>query len=165
MPTIPTNTLCAELGCQNPKSKKNRFCLDHGGRDTWNSKHNKSEKRQDAHDKYTSYQWRILRTVQLSRYPLCASCLLDGRVIPAQHVDHVFPWQQISEQAFSANIFQSLCASCHSSKTHLEQQGIYRCYHPTQHDYSINDYARVISEWSSENNSQLLKEHTEFVKP
>jgi len=44
-----------------------------------------------------------------------------------------------------ANIFQSLCHECHSHKTALEQQGIYRSYGHQNgvRDYNINEWAQV----------------------
>ena len=144
MPTVPTNTKCSVLGCKNKRSKYNSYCLEHGGRDTYNhKKYNQSDKRQAGQDKYQSSQWRTLRQIQLSTHPLCASCLADGIVKQAQHIDHVFPWQQIGEVAFYRNLFQSLCTSCHSSKTALEQKGTFRRYGNPSVDYSIADYPRV----------------------
>lgn len=144
MPTIPTYTKCSVLGCKNTKSRFNSFCIEHGGRDTFNHKaYNQSDKRKQGQEKYQTAQWQTLRKVQLSLEPLCASCLAQGIVTQAQHIDHVFPWQQISEQAFYHNLFQSLCAPCHSSKTSLEAKGIFK-YYKTNADFTIADYARVI---------------------
>ena len=132
------------LGCKQPKSRFNSFCIEHGGRDTFNhQRYNNSDKRQQGLDKYQSAQWRTLRQIQLSTKPLCASCLTKGIVKQAEHIDHVFPWQQIGEHAFYHNLFQSLCASCHSSKTSLEQRGIYKHYDTEEKDFTIGDYVRL----------------------
>jgi 5-methylcytosine-specific restriction protein A len=144
MPTVPTNPKCSVLGCKHPRSKFNSFCIEHGGRDKFDYKrYNKSDKYKQGQDKYQSSQWRTLRQVQLSLEPLCASCLTRGIVTQAEHIDHVFPWQQIGEQAFYHNLFQSLCASCHSSKTSLEAKGIFKHYKANK-DYTIIDYNRVV---------------------
>lgn len=144
MPSIPKYTKCSVLGCKNTKSKYNSYCLQHGGRDTF--KYDRTAKDPNyiqAQKKYHSTQWQTLRQVQLSIEPLCAGCLSSGIVTQAQHVDHVFPWQQIGEVAFYHNVFQSLCQSCHSSKTKLEQKGIFRRYGKKNIDYSVIDYKRV----------------------
>lgn len=144
MPTVPNNTKCSVLGCKNVKSKHNSFCIEHGGRDTYNHKqYDKGDKRKEQIAMYQTSQWRTLRQIQLSTEPLCASCLADGIVRQAEHIDHVFPWQILGQTAFYHNLFQSLCAPCHSSKTHLEQKGIYRKYGKPNKDYSIVDYKRV----------------------
>lgn len=139
MPSIPTYTKCASLGCKNNRSRFNSFCLEHGGVDVARTYTNK--KRQDASKLYSSPNWKHLRQIQLSKHPLCAGCIANGIVTAAVHVDHVFPWNQIGKAAFYYNVFQSLCASCHSSKTSLEQKGIYRRYGPPIKDFTINDYA------------------------
>lgn len=146
MPTVPTNQKCSTLGCKNTKSKFSSLCLEHGGRDTFNYKrYNNTEQRKEAADKYNTAQWRTLRQIQLSKHPICAGCKASGIITPAQHVDHVFPWQQLGEQAFIHNIYQSLCPSCHSSKTQLEQQGIFKHY--GYRDYTHADYRVVVANW------------------
>lgn len=141
MPSIPKYTKCLHLGCSNNRSKYNNYCIEHGGRDTYNHKrYNSKQERQDFNAMYATKQWRTFRQIQLSKQPLCAGCLADGRIVAAEHIDHVFPWSAINEQAFYHNIFQSLCASCHSSKTSLEHKGIYRRYGKPNKDYKLSDY-------------------------
>ena len=144
MPTVPSNTKCGTLGCKNNRSKFSTLCIEHGGRDTFDYKrYNQSDKRMEATDKYNTKQWRTLRQIQLSQYPLCAGCKQDGIIKAGEHVDHIFPWQQIGAYAFTFNLFQSLCASCHSSKTQLERQGIFRAY--GDRDYTIKDYRIAVA--------------------
>jgi 5-methylcytosine-specific restriction endonuclease McrA len=66
-------------------------------------------------------------------------------VASAKHVDHLFPWSWIGEQAFYRNIFQSLCHECHSHKTSLEQDGIIMHYTNPPKEYKLNDYALVMT--------------------
>lgn len=140
MPIAPYNTKCSELGCKNERSKLNGYCLEHGGRNY----DDRAERKQFNNNYYTS-AWRKLRTAQLSRQPLCQSCLVRGKIAQANDVDHVFPWSKIGEHAFKANIFQSLCRECHSHKTSLESKGVFRYYSNNPIDYTINDYARVVN--------------------
>lgn len=135
MPSIPTYTKCASLGCKNTRSKLNSYCMDHGGKDWINT-----EKRKEFNSHYQTAFWREKRAIQLSIQPLCQACLLAGRITSAVHIDHVFAWKDIGNEAFKRNLFQSLCPECHSHKTALEQQGIYRCYIQEQKDYSLSDY-------------------------
>jgi 5-methylcytosine-specific restriction enzyme A len=143
MPTIPSYTKCSQLGCNNPRSKFNSCCIDHGGRDkqTYNPKYNQREDRKANGLMYKTKQWEVLRRIQLSKQPLCAGCMADGMVNAANVVDHLFPWTHISKEAFFINKFQSLCPTHHSEKTQLEQHGIYRRYGAIQKDFGINDYA------------------------
>ncbi len=143
MPTVPRNAKCATLGCNNPRARLSAQCTEHGGRDKWESKYNGTEARRDSNGMYNTPQWKRHRTAQLSRSPMCAACLLQGIVTPATTVDHVFPWVQIGKHAFFHNVFQSLCAGCHTHKTHLEQRGIFRHYQATARDLTIGDYTRM----------------------
>lgn len=145
MPTVPTSTKCSSLGCPNTKARFSTYCVEHGGRDKWDSKaHNSTAERKAFNDKYNTRQWKTQRMVQLSSHPMCAKCLTEGIVTPATTVDHVFPWAQIGEHAFFTNLFQSLCTPCHTTKTHLEQRGIFRRYADTPVDYGIGDYRRIV---------------------
>jgi len=138
MPTVPKQSKCAHLACQNSRSKMNTYCLDHGGRD-----YTKHIKRDIGKGLYASTAWQSIRRNQLSTQPLCQSCLLKGKVEMAKVVDHLFAWSQIGEEAFRYNIFQSLCAECHSVKTNIEQKGLYRLYGDKEIDYLISDYKRI----------------------
>ena len=142
MPTVPSNTKCSMLGCSSVRSRYNTLCIEHGGRNSYNH----TEKRKDFNGKYNTKQWRKLRQAQLSKHPLCLSCLSQGRVVEAEHIDHVFPWYSYGSEAFQRNLFQSLCQPCHSIKTGLEQRGIYRHYAIPIKDYGIEDYPYVMAQ-------------------
>ena len=139
MPTLPSNTKCSHLGCSNEKSKLNSYCLEHGGKS-----YDNSAERKAFNNAYQSKYWIQQRKIQLSKQPICQACIHLGKVSEAKHVDHVFPWSRIGEQAFKLNLFQSLCHECHSYKTVLEAKGIYRHYASTVVDYTENDYNYVV---------------------
>ena len=140
MPTIPNNTKCSQLGCKNIRSKLNSYCLEHGGLDSI-----KTDERKEFTSMYQTNHWRKVREIQLSKQPLCQSCLTTGRVSMANHVDHLFKWNAIGKQAFYNNIFQSLCVECHSVKSGLEKRGIYRHYTSNGiKDYVLHDYNTVL---------------------
>ncbi|CAB4171845.1 hypothetical protein UFOVP924_25 [uncultured Caudovirales phage] len=137
MPSIPINTVCQQLGCKDKRSRYNSYCLLHGGRDTLTN----APKRRVANAMYNTPAWRIMRMGQLSTQPLCQACLVNGKINPANHVDHVFRWQDIDKGAFYNNILQSLCLEHHSHKTGLENKGIYVHYSPLGiKRYSLRDY-------------------------
>lgn len=113
--------------------------MEHGGK-TYNG----SAKRKQSNAKYNTTLWQRLRVIQLSKQPLCQACIVRGRVTQATQVDHLFPWNQIGEEAFVANIFQSLCHECHSVKTNLEQQGIYRRFTNPPKDYQLGEWKQTV---------------------
>lgn len=113
--------------------------MEHGGKT-----YNRSAKRKEVNAQYNSALWQRLRVIQLSKQPLCQACIVRGKVTQATVVDHLFPWNQIGKEAFVANAFQSLCPECHSVKTGLEQQGIFRYYTDPPKDYGLQDWRSVV---------------------
>ena len=142
MPTLPSNTKCSSLGCKNPKSRFNSFCIEHGGRDT--QKYHSTEERDAANLMYQTAQWRTLRKVMLSKQPICQACKQRGIITSANEVDHVFAWRQIGKQAFYKNCFQCLCHDCHASKTQQEKKGLFQDFRgEVMVERTIGDYARL----------------------
>jgi len=143
MPIYPHNNKCAELGCSDPRSRINSFCLKHGGRDNIPARQTDSV--------YQTPAWRSIRQRQLSIQPLCQACLHRGRIEAAQHVDHVFPWKHIGQHAFLHNIFQSLCHADHSHKTGQERKGNYlhwtmegeKAYTQDDYQYAMHQNGRT----------------------
>jgi 5-methylcytosine-specific restriction protein A len=133
MPVTPTHNHCAMYGCKEPKSKLNSYCMAHGG------KENSFVRQSDS--MYKTPVWRSIRRRQMSLQPLCQACLCRGIVCSAWAVDHVFPWRSVGGEAFTHNIFQSLCQPCHSHKTGLERHGICEQYDGVVKQHSIDDYA------------------------
>jgi 5-methylcytosine-specific restriction endonuclease McrA len=140
MPTVPRSYKCAQLGCKEPKSKLNPYCTMHGGVEYTQAK--------ETDSRYQSHQWRTTRTAQLTRQPLCQSCLTRGRIEQAKHVDHLFPWRAVGEHAFTRNVMQSLCPACHSHKTGKEKQGII-LHHTIEGTvtYTLADYGQVMHKY------------------
>ena len=63
---------------------------------------------------YDTVRWRKVAKRQLSRFPLCASCMIAGRDTPATIVHHVIPHENDSSLFWDESNFESVCASCHS---------------------------------------------------
>lgn len=59
-------------------------------------------------------EWEEIRADQIAWEPWCQRC-----GAPASHADHIRPRRQFANRAAAdlPNNLQSLCASCHSSKT------------------------------------------------
>lgn len=70
-------------------------------------------------DFYNSRAWRNARKFYLESNPLCVSCDKAGVVRVATVVDHIVPINLGGEKLDTAN-FQSLCSSCHNSKSAKE---------------------------------------------
>lgn len=65
---------------------------------------------------YGSKEWKGLRLAKLSLNPLCENCEKHDVVTPGEVVDHILEIRDGGE-LLSMNNLQSLCKSCHSSKT------------------------------------------------
>ena len=117
--------------------------MEHGGKEVY--KETRTKERDAFNAMYQTRHWKQIRATQLSKQPLCQSCLTNGIVTPAKHIDHLFPWSWIGQDAFFRNIFQSLCHQCHSHKTSLEQDGIIMSYLTTPPTpYKLHDYQWVM---------------------
>lgn len=140
MPTIPKTTKCESLQCKEPRVHGSAYCENHGG------KPRLTAARLESNREYKGAAWESIRARVLSDNPLCGGCMLSGRIVPAAHVDHVFPWRVIGPHAFRLNLFQGLCIECHGVKSALERRGVFRHYiSPAPVDYVAADYPRLMS--------------------
>ena len=136
MPSVPVSKKCKFFGCKEPPCFGTAFCANHGGE--------RSEKYKENKKLYNSAGWKTLRKQQLSKHPLCAACLSRGIIKQTEHIDHVIPHRRNPDR-FLVNLYQGLCAACHTQKTTLENQGIYRHYTlagPV--DYKDSDYNQLV---------------------
>ena len=143
MPSVPRSQKCVFFGCKEAKDFGTGFCAKHGAK--------RSEKYRKNEKLYNSAGWKSLRAKHRSEFPICASCLQRGIVTPTEHIDHVIPHRQDSDR-FLVNLFQGLCAACHTQKTKLESQGIYRHYTAQGSvDYKDSDYQQLVVKKFHEN--------------
>jgi 5-methylcytosine-specific restriction endonuclease McrA len=71
---------------------------------------------------YNSAVWKRLRMSKLRANPLCESCA-PSKIRAAQTVDHIIAINNGGSPTEWGNL-QSLCFSCHSTKTnYIEKQG------------------------------------------
>ena len=87
-----------------PKSKKR-------SEGTWQSS--------DTNAVYHTSRWRRLRALQLQSFPICIECKRKAIIKQATVVDHIVRIKDGGE-SFDMNNLQSLCTSCHNSKSGKE---------------------------------------------
>jgi 5-methylcytosine-specific restriction protein A len=75
------------------------------------------------------HEWRKVRAAYAALHPFCEPCLRRGRHIPVQIVDHVAPHLGNDALRLDATNLQSMCRSCHATKTHTEADGYYAPRH------------------------------------
>ena len=138
MPSLPLDQ-CATYHCKAPSIKGSVYCLDHA------PTVKPSPDRQSFNAPYKTQTWARIRARQLSAHPLCQACQLLGLVTHATHVDHLFAWASIGHQAFTRNVFQSLCPDCHGIKSGMEKKGVFRHYVNPARDYSLGDYSLALA--------------------
>jgi 5-methylcytosine-specific restriction enzyme A len=114
---MPTKalTLCRYPGCAN--LVQSGYCDDHKGETASGWVRDEVVQRL-----YNSVKWKRIRRLQLSREPWCAACLAQGNYTEATDVDHIEPHGGDLDKFFTGKL-QSLCHSCHSTKTASEVNG------------------------------------------
>ena len=76
---------------------------------------------------YQGRRWRVLRNKYIQNNPLCVYCEKDGRLIKGNVVDHIVPRTQGGSD-YSLDNLQTLCTSCHNSKSSGERIDRYKKY-------------------------------------
>lgn len=62
-------------------------------------------------------KWKARAKAWLEEHPLCVTCEVEGRVVPAEAVDHVRPHRGDPGIFWDADNLQGLCLHHHNSKT------------------------------------------------
>jgi len=101
-----------------PKSKS-RPWIPKRKRDNKGLKPHRSS--QEYVDFYNSKRWRSLRNYYIQMHPLCAECERAGYVVPGECVDHIVPMRFGGSMTTLDNL-QTLCNSCHATKTGRESR-------------------------------------------
>ena len=70
--------------------------------------------------------WEKLRAYHLAGSPLCVFCLRDGKLMPANVVDHIKPFRDDWSLRLDPSNLQSLCKPCHDSEKQREERGTLR---------------------------------------
>lgn len=103
-------TPCNYPGC--PNLSHERYCEKHKRQEAKRYDQQRGTAAQRGYDS----RWRKIRAMVLAEEPLCRECARQGRVVPAQHIDHI----DGNVNDMSRENLQPLCASCHSRKTARE---------------------------------------------
>lgn len=78
---------CCRPGCPELVEKDSSYC----------DKHKRHYLKQDiirrgiCSSRGYNYRWQKLKKLYLKKNPLCTQCLAEGRVTPAEAVDHIVP--------------------------------------------------------------------------
>nr|WP_217706321.1 HNH endonuclease [Paenalkalicoccus suaedae] len=111
---------CSVVSCNVLTSE--RFCPDH--KKEYYRRLDKE--RGTAHERGYNSRWRKARLFYLRRHPLCKRCADNGQDVPAQVVDHIIPHKGDAKLFWAEVNWQSLCKSCHDTKTAKEDGGFGR---------------------------------------
>ena len=75
---------------------------------------------------YNTQRWQKLRRRKLRQQPLCERCEAQGKLTPAQDVDHIKPISNGGEAFPALDGLAALCHSCHAVKTRDDERGVVR---------------------------------------
>lgn len=73
-----------------------------------------NEGRAESDKFYGTSRWRKLSLYYRKLHPLCVNCKSEGRVTPAQVVDHIEPLKLRPDLATEWSNLRSLCHACHN---------------------------------------------------
>ena len=105
---------CLFTGCQE-KITSGTYCDTHKKQ---KDREYNATRDPDATRFYNSRRWKLIRQIKLNNNPLCQSCMLIGRIIEADVVDHIDG--DISNN--HDDNLMSLCNACHNQKHKAGQQ-------------------------------------------
>ena len=111
MPRKPLKP-CRYPGC--PELTEGTYCPPH--KKIMDAQYDARCRDRGAAEFYHSKEWKRLRQNFLIENPFCVECRKAGKLTKATVVDHIVPIRQ-GGPALDENNLQSLCASCHGSKS------------------------------------------------
>lgn len=116
MPNRPKRP-CRQPGC--PELVDSGFCDKH-------QNHRRAlDRRTSSTQRGYDADWQRVRIEALRRDKyLCQHCLREGRVTPAEDVDHIVPLSRGGARLDHGNL-QSLCRPCHNVKTAKDNTTLY----------------------------------------
>ncbi|MCG9792502.1 HNH endonuclease signature motif containing protein [Flavobacterium algicola] len=89
---------------------------------SWVPQRRAFERENNNQEFYNSWPWRKFAKRFKANNPLCVKCLEKDLVVPVKVVDHITPIKAGGAKLDESNC-QSLCASCHNSKSSGESRG------------------------------------------
>lgn len=116
---------CRHTGCRVLVRGRDGFCDQHRRESFRVQKQAVNVDYKERNRFYQRAAWKRLRAAHLQSEPLCRKCRQAGRLTEASIVDHVVPFTSTQDPlALDANNLQSLCTSCHSSKTRADGRAV-----------------------------------------
>lgn len=106
MPMKPKKP-CSHPMC--PRLTDGKYCDEH--------RKTHSADRENASQRGYGRRWQRARARYLRQNPLCVKCLENGQFVEASVVDHIKPHRGNAVLFWDEGNWQSLCKSCHDSKT------------------------------------------------
>ena len=73
-----------------------------------------NDSRSESDKFYGTARWRKLSLYFRKLHPLCANCKAEGRVTPAQVVDHIESYKLRPDLATEWSNLRALCHACHN---------------------------------------------------
>lgn len=113
MPRRP-NTPCKHPGCGKLVPYGRDYCDDH----TPVHRHDVKSTKEKGYGR----RWQKARGAFLKTHPLCVKCQSEGKLVPATVVDHIVPHRGDPHLFWDEGNWQSLCKSCHDTKTMTEDR-------------------------------------------
>ena len=81
-------------------------------------------RRQDPNTQYST-RWKRQARAFIGAYPLCVSCLCEGRITSSRVVDHIVPHGGDAGLFWDAENLEPLCKTCHDGpKQRCEKTGV-----------------------------------------
>lgn len=107
---------CLKAGCRELVS--GGYCNAHSPERTYD------QRRESAHKRGYTGQWRRAREGFLAKHPLCIECEERGFIEAATVVDHITPHKGDDTLFWDRDNWQPLCETCHNRKTVRQDGGL-----------------------------------------
>ncbi|MBY6275391.1 MAG: hypothetical protein CWE10_04100 [Symbiobacterium thermophilum] len=111
-------TPCRFPGCPSLVDPREGYCPAHKREYRREKDRPYEENRPSAAKRGYDRRWQRIRLQVLLEEPLCRMCAAEGKLVPAEHVDHI----DGNVRNMRRENLQPLCASCHARKT-IRQDG------------------------------------------
>ena len=77
--------------------------------------------REQSASEYHTNRWKRESKVFRQRFPLCEECRRNGKLVPAEVVDHIIPFP-VCPDFFNPSNWQSLCKKCNIAKGNRDKK-------------------------------------------
>ena len=120
MPVRPKKP-CAYPGCKNLVKPTQRYCELHLKQ--INRDYNERRRDMQVQEIYNSARWKKVRGLVMRRDGgLCQQCKREGRITPADVVDHIVEIKD-GGCVYCEDNLEALCHNCHNKKTAKVREG------------------------------------------